>query len=152
MTAATATTVVACPNCGKKNRVPAVAKGAPRCANCHKQLPWIVDADDASFADVVERADVPVLVDMWASWCSPCRMVSPALERVARDLAGQVKLAKVDVDRSPTLSQRFTVQSVPTLMVMRAGQVVARQAGAAPAATIRAWVEEALGKDGSAQP
>ncbi|MDT4892421.1 MAG: thioredoxin 2 [Pseudonocardiales bacterium] len=145
MSTAVATTVIKCDNCGRKNRVPAVAGGAPSCGNCHRPLPWIVDAGDDTFADVAERADVPVLVDMWATWCGPCRMVSPALEKVAHELAGQVKLVKVDVDAAPRLSQRFTVQAVPTLMVLRGGQVVARQAGAAPAHVIRGWVEDAIG-------
>jgi thioredoxin 2 len=145
MSTAVLTTVVQCPHCGKKNRVPAVADGTPRCGNCHQPLPWIVNADDDSFADIAERAKVPVLVDMWAEWCGPCRMVSPALEQVARDLAGRVKLAKVDIEAAPRLAQRFTVQAVPTLMVLRDGQVVARQAGAASAAVIRRWVEDAIG-------
>jgi thioredoxin 2 len=103
-----------------------------------------VEAGDDSFSDVAERANLPVLVDMWAPWCGPCRMVSPALEQVARELAGRVKLVKVDVDAAPNLSQRFTVQAVPTLMVLRNGAAIARQSGATPAATIRRWVEDAI--------
>jgi thioredoxin 2 len=144
MSAAVMTSIVQCANCGKKNRVPAVAGSAPRCGNCHQPLPWIVEAGDDSFADVVEEARLPVLVDMWAEWCGPCRMVSPALEQVARELAGQVKLAKVDIDAAPNLAQRFGVQAVPTLMVIRDGEVIARQAGAAPAQAIRRWVEDAI--------
>jgi len=136
--------VIDCPNCGRKNRVPAIAEGIPQCGNCHKPLPWIADAGDDDFADVAEGADILVLVDMWATWCSPCRQVSPALERVARDRAGQVKLVKVDVDKAPKLSERFTIQAVPTLILMRDGQVVARRAGAAPAPALRSWVDEAL--------
>ena len=138
------TTVVQCEHCGKKNRVPAVGDGIPRCGNCHRPLPWIVEAGDDSFSDVAERAELPVLVDMWAPWCAPCRMVSPALEQVARELAGRVKLVKVDIDAAPKLSQRFTVQAVPTLMVLRNGAVIARRSGAAPAAAIRSWVEDAM--------
>ena len=136
--------VVTCPHCGRKNRVPAAAQGTPRCGNCHQPLPWIVDAGDGNFAEVAEAASVPVVVDMWAPWCGPCRMVSPALAQVATELAGRIKLVKVNVDESPRLQQRFTVQAIPTLMVLRQGQVVARQAGAAPAPALRAWVEAAI--------
>jgi thioredoxin 2 len=144
------TTVVQCEHCGKKNRVPVVGDGIPRCGNCHRPLPWIVDAGDDSFSEVAELAKLPVLVDMWAVWCGPCRMVSPALEQVARELAGRVKLVKVDVDAAPKLSQRFAVQAVPTLMVLRNGEVIARQSGAAPAPAIRRWVEDAIGTDDGA--
>ncbi|MDG4824976.1 thioredoxin [Asanoa sp. WMMD1127] len=136
--------VIECVHCGRKNRVPAVADGIPRCGNCHEPLPWVADAHDDDFGDVAERARPLVLVDMWATWCGPCRQVSPALEQVARDLAGKVKLVKVDVDAAPSLAQRFSVQAVPTLMLMREGQVVARRAGAAPAPVLRSWVEQTL--------
>ena len=140
------TTVVECPTCGRKNRVPAAADGVPRCGKCHRPLPWLADAGDDDFADVVERSRLPVLVDMWATWCAPCRMVSPALEQVARDLAGRLKLVKVDVDRAPKVSERFTVQAVPTLMIVQDGDVKSRRAGAAPAPVLRQWVDEVVGR------
>lgn len=136
--------VVACPHCGRKNRVPAVAAGKPRCAQCRQWLPWIVDAGDDSFADVAEKASVPVLVDLWATWCGPCRMVSPALEQLARERAGGLKLVKVDVDAAPAVSQRFAVRAVPTLLLMRDGRVLARQSGAAPLPALRTWVDDTL--------
>jgi thioredoxin 2 len=139
--------VVECPNCNRKNRVPAAADGTPRCGNCHQPLPWVVDAADDDFVDVAERARPMVLVDLWATWCGPCRQVSPALEQVARELAGKVKLVKVDVDKAPKLSERFSVQAVPTLLLMRDGQVKARQSGAAPARVLREWVDKALRND-----
>jgi thioredoxin 2 len=136
--------VVACEHCGKKNRVPAAVRGTPRCAQCHRPLPWITDAGDDDFADVAERSTIPVLVDLWAPWCGPCRMVSPALERLARELAGRIKLVKVNVDAAPGTGQRFTVQGIPTLLLLDRGKVIARQTGAAPEPALRAWIEQGL--------
>ena len=136
--------ITACAQCGRRNRVPAVASGTPRCGHCRAPLPWIVDAGDADYADVVEQAPVPVLLDLWAPWCGPCRMVSPALERLASSSAGRVKLVKVDVDTAPQVSRRFQVQAVPTLLVLDRGRVLARQAGAAPEPALRRWLEDAL--------
>jgi thioredoxin 2 len=136
--------VVRCENCGRRNRVPAAATGTPRCGNCHQPLPWIVDAGDEDFTEVAEQASVPVLVDLWAPWCGPCRMVSPALAQLAGEMAGRLKLVKVNVDEAPKLQQRFGVQAIPTLMVLRNGQVIAPQAGAAPAPALRSWLEQAL--------
>ncbi|MET9249932.1 thioredoxin [Nonomuraea sp. NPDC003709] len=137
-------TVVTCVNCGRQNRVPAAAEGRPRCGNCHQPLPWIADAGDDTFAEVAERVHLPVLVDFWAQWCAPCRAVTPALEQLAHEMAGRVKLVKVDVDRAPALSQRFTITAVPTLMMLNEGRVVAQRAGAAPAPQLREWVEDTL--------
>jgi thioredoxin 2 len=137
-------TEIRCPNCGRRNRAPAAAVGTPRCGNCHRPLPWIVDAGDATFADVAEKATVPVLVDLWAPWCGPCRMVSPALAELAIEMAGRIKLVKVNVDHSPELQRRFGVQSIPTLLVLRHGHELARQVGAAPAPKLREWLTSAL--------
>src|ERR1700733_1366431 len=132
-----------CRHCGRRNRVPAAAAGITRCGNCRQPLPWIAAADDTTFPEVADAASLPVVVDLWAPWCGPCRMVSPALEEVAATLAGRVKLVKVNVDSSPQTQQRFGVRAVPTLIVLRQGQVAARRSGAAPAADLRAWVESA---------
>jgi thioredoxin 2 len=133
-----------CPHCGKTNRVPGNAAGRPRCGHCHGGLPWIVAAGDADFTLVAEQSPVPVLVDFWAEWCGPCRMVSPVLDKLAREREGAVKLVKVDVDKNPGLSRRFDVQAIPTLMVIVDGKVAARQAGAAPAEALRRWLDGAL--------
>ena len=112
--------IIKCPNCGRRNRVPATASGIPHCGHCHQPLPWMADADDGTFTEVVEKAPLPVLVDFWAPWCGPCRMVSPALEQLATEMPGRIKLVKTNVDASPRLQQRFAIQAIPTLMVMRA--------------------------------
>jgi thioredoxin 2 len=136
--------VVQCENCGRKNRVPAAARGTPRCAQCHQPLPWITEADDDSFGEVADAGSLPVLVDVWAPWCGPCRMVSPVLDKLAHELAGRVKLVKVNADIAPGVARRFSVQGIPTLLLMRRGQVVARQTGASPEPALRAWLEQAL--------
>lgn len=138
------TDVIACEACGRRNRVPAVAKGIPTCGQCHAALPWTADADASTFDAVADSSKVAVLVDLWAPWCGPCRMVSPALERLARATAGRVKLVKVNVDEAPDVAERFGVRGIPTLIVLRHGAVVARQTGAAPEPALRAWLDDAL--------
>lgn len=142
--AAVQPTLITCPTCGKTNRVPAAAAGRPRCGSCRSDLPWIVNAGDGDFAVVAEQSPVPALIDFWAAWCGPCRMVSPVLDRIARERAGQIKLVKVDVDRAPQLSRRFDIQAIPTLMIIDNGKVVATQTGAAPAEALRSWLDQAL--------
>jgi thioredoxin 2 len=139
-----ATTVVTCRSCGKHNRVSAVGDGVPRCGNCHRLLPWIAVADDSSFAQVADAAQLPVLVDLWAPWCGPCRLVSPALETLAGERAGQLKLVKVNSDVAQEVARRFEVQAIPTLVLMRGGRVIDRQVGAAPAAALRSWLDRSL--------
>ncbi|WP_433618035.1 thioredoxin [Dactylosporangium sp. CA-139114] len=136
--------IVSCVQCGQRNRVPAAASGKPVCGTCRAAVPWIVDAGEADFGEVAERSATPVLVDLWAPWCGPCRMVGPALEQVAGELAGAVKLVKVNIDDAPGLQRRFDVRAVPTLLIVRDGTVIARQAGAASPAALRSWVEGAL--------
>jgi thioredoxin 2 len=136
--------VITCPSCGKKNRVPAAAKGRPRCAQCHEDLPWIADAGDAQFAAVVEDASLPVVVDLWAPWCGPCRMISPALEELAKQFRGRMKLVKVNVDENPATASRFQVQGIPTLLVFDRGRLVDRSVGAQSATELRNWIEPLL--------
>jgi thioredoxin 2 len=122
-------TIVACPNCGKKNRVRASQSGVPRCGVCHTLLPWIVEADRETFDDEL-KASVPVLVDFWAPWCGPCRMVSPLVERVGREHAGHLKVVKLNIDDAPEIADRYVVRGIPLLVQYRAGSEVARQVGA----------------------
>ena len=137
-------TTVQCANCGTRNRVPAVADGTPRCGRCGTALRWVVDADDADFHAVVDESSLPVLVDVWAPWCGPCRMVSPALEKLAGELSGKLKLVKVNADDNPEVSRRFGVQSIPTLVLLDHGAVVDTQIGALPEPRLRSWVESKL--------
>ena len=136
-------TIIQCPSCGRKNRVRPTASGVPRCSVCHTLLPWIVDADQDSF-EVQVSASVPVLVDFWAPWCGPCRMVSPLVEQLGRENAGRLKVVKLDVDRAPQISARHDVQGIPLLMLMRAGREVDRLVGAAPLPRLRDWLEPHL--------
>jgi thioredoxin 2 len=140
----TSTPVLACPSCGTRNRVPPAASGTPHCGRCRIALPWVADADDASFAEVAERSPLPVVVDLWAPWCGPCRTVSPVLEQLAGEFAGRCKVVKVNVDDAPTLSARFGVQGIPTLVLLRDGREVSRQVGAAPASRLRDWIAGAV--------
>ncbi len=147
-----ATEIAACEQCGRRNRIPAAAAGKPACGSCKAPLPWIVSADDDTYRDVVEAAKLPVLLDLWAPWCGPCRMVSPILERLAHRYAGRVKLVKVNVDEAVRVGRRFAVRGIPTLVILDGGKVLARETGAAPEAVLTRWLEQALaGKTKGAQ-
>jgi len=106
-------------------------------------LPWIVDAEPGTFEDEI-RASVPVLVDFWAPWCGPCRMVSPLVERVGRENAGRMKVVKLNVDDAPAISARYNVSGIPLLVVIRDAGEVDRLVGAAPLERLRAWLEPHL--------
>ena len=123
--------VATCPSCGTKNRLRPHPSARPRCARCQAALPWLVSAATAEF-DEEARAPVPVVVDLWAPWCGPCRMIAPVLEELARDHAGRLKVVKVNVDEEPGLGARFGAMSIPTLVVLRDGHEVDRIVGALP--------------------
>jgi thioredoxin 2 len=125
------TSVLVCPSCGKRNTIRPSAKGSPHCGNCGKPLPWVVDATDATF-DVEANTTATVVVDLWAPWCGPCKIVDPILRELAREYPGRLKVVKVNVDENPALAQRFQAMSIPTLVVMKAGRVVDRIVGAMP--------------------
>jgi thioredoxin 2 len=139
-------TIVACPACGTRNRVPVAASGTPRCGRCKQPVPWIVDADDATFGDAADRSPLPVVVDLWAPWCGPCRTVSPILEQLATEFAGRCKLVKVNVDAAPGVQARFAAQGIPTLVVLRRGAEADRHVGAAPLQVLRDWLESSLAR------
>lgn len=138
------TKVLACPTCGQKNRVRVAAAGVPHCAKCGAALPWLVDISTAEFQSGVAESPVPVLADFWAPWCGPCRMVGPAVEKIATDLAGKVKVVKVNTDQQPELGERFGVRSIPTLILFAGGREKDRVIGARPAPALRSWLESNL--------
>lgn len=140
--------LINCPHCGAANRVPLekVQQGLePICGRCKTPLvsngPVIVT--DATFSADVERSPLPVLLDMWAPWCGPCRMVAPIIDALARELAGKVRVAKMNVDENPVTADRFTVRSIPALLVLKGGREVDRIVGAQPKAEILRRLERA---------
>lgn len=129
--------IIGCPTCSTRNRVAPIASGTPRCATCKTPLPWVVDADTAAFT-AETTASVPVVVDFWAPWCGPCRMISPVLADLAHRHAGHLKVVKVNVDENGMLAQRFGAMSIPLLVVLRDGQEVDRIVGALPRPALEA--------------
>lgn len=132
-----------CPDCHTKNRVPAAAKGRPRCATCKSEIPWLVDATDADFAAVIDTPAL-VLVDLWAPWCGPCRMVAPVLESLARSYAGRIKVVKVNVDDNGGIARAYDASSIPTLVFLRNGAVVDRVVGAQPEPALATRIDTLL--------
>ena len=129
-------TIVRCPNCDRKNRVRPTTEGVPRCSVCQTVLPWIVESDAGGFADEIV-ASVPVLIDFWAPWCGPCRMVSPVVEQMGREYAGHLKVVKLNIDDAPAIASRYGVQGIPLLLVVKDGSEVDRVVGAVPAPQLR---------------
>jgi thioredoxin 2 len=136
-------TIVVCPKCATKNRVLATPSGVPRCSVCKTLLPWIIDAAPDAFEEEI-KSSLPVLVDFWAPWCGPCRVVSPLVERLGRENAGRVKIVKLNVDEAPAIAAHYGVQGIPLLVLIRAGSEADRLVGAAPLAQLQAWLEPHL--------
>jgi len=123
--------ILRCRSCGAANRIAPSPRGAPHCGTCGKPLPWLVNASEATF-EVETQAAPTVVVDLWAPWCGPCRFVGPILEELSGELAGRLKVVKVNVDDNQGLALRFDARSIPTMLVIRDGQVVDRIVGALP--------------------
>ncbi len=152
MDSATAPTVTAskatlrCEFCGTWNRIDAErALDKPKCGNCGK--PMLLDRpvklDDASFARTIADSDVPVLVDFYADWCGPCKMMAPSVDKLAADYSGKAIVAKLNTDLAPQTSQSFQIRGIPTSIVFLKGKEVARQSGAVPYATLASMIDRA---------
>ncbi len=142
--------VAPCPHCGQRNRTPYAHLGETGvCGRCKNPLPPpSAPADIAEisqFDALLAHSPMPIVVDFWAPWCGPCRMVAPELVKVAQANAGAFLIVKVDTEALPALGARFGVQSIPTMAVFRGGQEVTRTMGARPAPAITAFVRQALG-------
>lgn len=140
--------ITTCPSCGKGNRIPAGhLSDAGRCGACKADLPPThepIAATTGTFDEIVNAAKVPVLVDFWAEWCLPCKMIAPELHALAREVAGRALVLKVDTEAEPNLAACYQIRSIPNLMVFHRGKAVAQRAGAAPRAELRRWMESAV--------
>jgi thioredoxin 2 len=133
--------LVKCPSCGTTNRLPPTQPGrATVCGKCKTPLdvstattdgrPLAVT--DATFAEQVEQSKIPVLLDLWAEWCGPCHMLAPTVDQLSAELAGKVKVAKLNIDQNPNTANRFGVRSIPTLLILKSGREVDRLVGVQP--------------------
>lgn len=127
--------LVKCPRCGATNRLPSVEPGRKAvCGKCKAALArgGPAQVTDTSFAADVEASDVPVLLDLWADWCGPCHMLAPTIDQLSAELAGRVKVAKLNIDENPATANRFGVRSIPTLLILKGGREVDRIVGVQP--------------------
>jgi thioredoxin 2 len=139
---------VVCPHCNAVNRMPADKPAAQgKCGRCHQPLfdGHPASASATSFDAQISKSDIPVVVDFWAEWCGPCKAMAPHFEQVAHELEPNYRFLKVDTEAEPELAARYNIRSIPTLMVFRKGEMIAQQAGAMDANSLRSWIKQVAG-------
>ena len=151
MSTATAESAIlaACPQCHAVVRVPSDRSDQhPKCPRCKSELltGTTVSLDKDSFATYIQRTSLPVLVDFWAPWCGPCRMMAPVLERAGYEHATTLQVAKVNTDEQQELAGMFNIRSIPTLILFRDGREIARQSGALDGGTLARWIDSSLAR------
>ena len=138
---------IVCPHCGGINRVPANRLGsAPKCGKCHQPLftGHPLALDEAAFNRHLQRSDLPMLVDFWAPWCGPCKMMAPAFEQAAAQLEPALRLVKVNTEENQNLAMQYGIRNIPTLALFRGGREIARTAGAMDTRGLIAWTRQYL--------
>lgn len=136
-----------CPSCGAVNRIPAERTNEQgQCGRCKHDLfnGFPVDLTDSDFARFLQKNDMPVVVDFWASWCGPCQMMAPIFKEVAGDMKFSARFAKVNTEQAQQISTQFGIRSIPTLIVFQQGKEIDRLAGALPAPQLKQWINQAL--------
>jgi thioredoxin 2 len=140
---------IVCPYCDAVNRIPPDKQaGRARCGRCHKPLfsGKSLPVSAESFAVHIQRNDIPVIVDFWADWCGPCKVMAPAFERVAAELEPEIRFLKVDTETESDLAARYEVRNIPMLILFRKGRIIAQRAGASDAQSLRAWIEQNMAR------